>query len=90
MASSGSPPCVGRDPELWFPANRAGEIVAKAFCAGCPLWAKIECLKIALDAEGSRVAGGRHGIFGGLSEVERARLARQHRSAGDALGTLRA
>lgn len=63
--------CNGMDPELWFP--HSGEAVkireAKGICADCPVWT--ECRQDGID-------GGiyRAGIWGGLTETDRARLRR--------------
>lgn len=69
------PPCWVRDPEMWFPSTRAGAAVAQALCRDCPIIA--ECRELAMKAEGSRTAGGRYGIYGGLDTSDRARLARK-------------
>ena len=65
--------CRSFDPELFFhPADERGssraarERLAKQVCAGCPV--RASCLEHALGA------GEAHGVWGGLSEQERARL----------------
>lgn len=64
----------GMSPELFFTAprergqrRRDREATAKALCAGCPVRAL--CLAYAVDT------GQRAGIWGGLTETERAALA---------------
>lgn len=61
--------CKGRDRELFFPKNRAGELAAKAICRDCPV--AIDCLLDELQAEGGRAASGRYGIRGGMTPEER-------------------
>jgi WhiB family transcriptional regulator, redox-sensing transcriptional regulator len=63
--------CRGEDTGLFFPPHDtesreerlARERKAKTICAGCPV--RIECLEYAIRIRES------HGIWGGLSEVER-------------------
>jgi WhiB family redox-sensing transcriptional regulator len=69
--------CRGEDPELWFPRTegqrernqtvRAWTMTAKAICAQCPVIA--DCLGYAMTCDV------RYGIWGGMTEAERARLA---------------
>lgn len=68
--------CAGEDPELWFPQSdgerasarhvKAITAVARNICAGCPV--KIDCLAFAISLDL------RYGIWGGLTERERAKL----------------
>lgn len=67
--------CAGADkPDRWFPnqkqtPGRARDVAeAKAVCAMCPV--RAACLEWALKAREP------HGIFGGLTEQERAMLRR--------------
>lgn len=66
--------CASEDPELWFPrgldgAHNLDQIeAAKAVCRRCPVVA--DCLTFALDG------GIGDGIFGGLTEPERAKVRR--------------
>lgn len=62
--------CVGLNPELFFPVNGSSSTtpVAKRVCADCVV--RIECLTYALEN------GLEHGIWGGLTELERRRLRR--------------
>lgn len=56
--------CRGLDPELFFPPQGAHRKPAVAVvCRGCPVQA--ECLAYAVEI------GARHGIFGGLSALQR-------------------
>ncbi|MET7683344.1 WhiB family transcriptional regulator [Streptomyces sp. NPDC005423] len=71
--------CVGEDPELFFPVGRSGPALrdvreAKAVCAGCPVVA--ECLSWAV------ATGQTNGVWGGLTEVERAELCRARSALG--------
>lgn len=70
-----NPPCTAADPEIFFPppGGDAAAVTApaKAVCATCPVAA--ECLGAAMEDE--RNGGLRYGIWGGLSPVERHRLA---------------
>jgi hypothetical protein len=76
-----STPCATRDPEIWFPmkGDTAGYAVAKALCRDCPL--RLPCLAVALRDEGTKAAGGRAGVFGGLDEGQRARLSRKFKAS---------
>ena len=63
------------DPELFFPnpSDRDGNNAAKRVCAGCPI--RHRCLDVALANREE------YGVFGGLTERERAALLRdQNRS----------
>lgn len=66
--------CASVDAELWFPGKGDTTKPAKALCATCPVSA--QCLAWAMETE-EQTAGGRFGIYGGLSPRERARLARR-------------
>ncbi|HLU29915.1 MAG TPA: WhiB family transcriptional regulator [Glycomyces sp.] len=70
--------CFGSDPELFFPhpADRAGQAQAKAYCRECST--RVECLILALRNEGTRAASGRAGIYGGMTEEERAAFTRRY------------
>lgn len=63
------------DPDAWFPDARAPERArdeaagALALCAQCPL--RAECLEVSMR---HWATAGRHGIWGGLVEAERAAL----------------
>jgi WhiB family redox-sensing transcriptional regulator len=65
--------CISADPDLFFPVSTAGlsrrqEARAKAVCARCPV--RADCLQFALDSAQP------YGVWGGLSELELARLRR--------------
>src|SRR5215469_13118769 len=71
--------CAAADPDLFFPIASGGvsyaqERRAKAFCAICRV--RRECLAFALETQQM------HGVWGGLSERERARLTRRRPAAG--------
>lgn len=61
--------CQAIDPDVFFPdrPSDAGE-AAKAICRGCPV--RTPCLEFALSARLD------HGVWGGLTEVERRSLRR--------------
>jgi WhiB family redox-sensing transcriptional regulator len=70
--------CASADPELFFPISYSGPALrqvarAKAICARCPI--RQECLRYALDA------GSIQGVWGGMTEGERQRLAGRERRA---------
>lgn len=65
--------CRGVRPELWFPTGREDPTEAKAVCARCPV--RDECLEYALRFNV------KHGVWGGLTEPERRRLARDRGAA---------
>ena len=66
--------CVGSDPDIFYPGwgNSHLVIYAKRICAQCPV--TTECLTYALDHNELN-----HGVWGGLSVMERRRLARSQR-----------
>src|SRR5579862_8213708 len=64
--------CRELPPETFFPSDGVGVEVARRICADCP--AKAPCLEYALY---NRIE---HGVWGGASERERRRIARQRRS----------
>lgn len=72
---------VGQAPDLWFPAhgNRAAAERAKAICAGCP--ARTPCLKWGLKNE-------KHGVWGGTTPRERAKMRRDAKSGGVKAGAV--
>jgi WhiB family redox-sensing transcriptional regulator len=65
--------CSQTDPESFFPDKGGSTKAAKAVCARCPV--RAECLEHALAHEE------RFGVWGGLSERERYRLAARRRGA---------
>ncbi len=58
--------CRGVDPELFFPASEDDAVPAKAICGECPV--RLACLAFSIERNE------RFGIWGGLTERERARL----------------
>jgi len=60
--------CAQTDPEEFFPDKGGTSRIAKSVCARCPVAA--ECLDYALKH------GERYGIWGGLSERERRKVAK--------------
>ncbi len=63
--------CRDADPDLFFPRTREDADHALAVCASCPV--RPECLEYAFEA------GERFGIWGGLTDKERRKLARRLR-----------
>lgn len=61
--------CTQTDPEAFFPERGAPAKNAKRVCADCPV--RQECLEYALENNET------HGIWGGLSESQRAALRRE-------------
>jgi WhiB family transcriptional regulator, redox-sensing transcriptional regulator len=61
--------CYGIDPNVFFPISEEEAGPALAFCNGCGI--RAECLAWALKN------GERYGVWGGLTEQQRRRLARQ-------------
>jgi WhiB family redox-sensing transcriptional regulator len=58
------------DPDVFFPGKGEDAEAAKQVCAGCPVLG--ECLEFALAT--MRAAERDHGVYGGLTPAERARL----------------
>jgi WhiB family redox-sensing transcriptional regulator len=58
--------CRGVDSELFFPATEDDAMPAKAICEQCPV--RLACLAFALERNE------KFGVWGGLTEKERARL----------------
>jgi WhiB family redox-sensing transcriptional regulator len=63
--------CRSVPPSVFFPSDGAGVEAARRICATCPV--KDPCLEYALY---HRID---HGVWGGASERERRRIARQRR-----------
>jgi len=59
--------CTGRPDVTWFPGPHQSAKPAKAICNRCPV--RLECLEFAIDSD-------ERGIWGGLSDAERASLRR--------------
>lgn len=62
------PVCEDYDPRVWFPArtDRRANAYAVAICGTCPL--RASCLEGALQRREA------YGIYGGVTEAERARM----------------
>lgn len=65
--------CVGRDPNIFFPAKGYPAAGAMAICHNCP--ARDRCLSYALDA------GERDGVWGETTREERKTLRAERRAA---------
>lgn len=65
--------CSQTDPEAFFPERGGSTREAKRICARCEVVA--ECLAYALETREA------YGVWGGRTERERRRLARQQREA---------
>jgi WhiB family transcriptional regulator, redox-sensing transcriptional regulator len=63
--------CRDASPEVFFPRDGAGVIAAQHICAQCPVTEQCLDYAIALHID--------HGIWGGNSERERRRIARERR-----------
>jgi WhiB family redox-sensing transcriptional regulator len=63
--------CKGTDPNLFFPERGENSTQAKKVCTGCPV--RTECLQYATD---NNI---RHGVWGGLAEMDRRDLKRAAR-----------
>lgn len=65
--------CTQISPEIFFPKIGQSAIDARAICNACPV--KMQCLSYIMDIEfSSENEGRRHGVFGGLTEKERAKI----------------
>jgi len=65
--------CAQTDPEVFFPEKGCSAAAALRLCLACEV--QPECLAYALDA------GERFGVWGGTTERQRRRLARDSRKA---------
>jgi len=65
--------CRDMPPSTFFPSDGVGVDAARQICHDCPV--RAACLEYALD---NRID---HGVWGGASERERRRIARQRRLA---------
>lgn len=63
--------CRDAPPKTFFPSDGVGVEIARRICATCDV--KLACLEYALR---NRID---HGVWGGASERERRRIARQRR-----------
>ena len=60
--------------EVFFSTDTRDRMYAKRVCEGCPV--REACLQMALDAERGVGLYERHGVFGGLTPIERFRAQR--------------
>ncbi len=60
--------CTSADPETFYPGKGESTREAKRVCRGCEV--RVECLEWALGENE------RHGVWGGLSELERKKIKR--------------
>lgn len=65
--------CAQVDPDAWFPGKGESPRLAKQTCAACPV--REQCLDYAIEH------GETFGIWGGMTERERRRVARDRRAA---------
>ncbi len=65
--------CKEVAPDVFFPSDGMGVIVAQRVCADCPV--SNECLEYALENHID------HGVWGGASERERRRILRRRRTS---------
>lgn len=63
--------CRDIPPAVFFPSDGVGVDIARSICVDCPV--KRPCLEYALENKID------HGVWGGCSERERRRIARQRR-----------
>lgn len=68
-------PCQLADPDIWF--TPSSDEVAAAACRQC--FARDACLQVAMDAEGTARTSSRHGVWGGLTPMQRSALHRADR-----------
>lgn len=61
----GSQLCASNDPEIWFTETKRGIEAAKSVCRQCPI--RTPCGQYA-------IANGEYGVWGGLSDDDRAKL----------------
>ncbi|MGW2837348.1 WhiB family transcriptional regulator [Streptomyces sp. NPDC001493] len=71
--------CAQTDPEIFFPERGESPRAAKEICSGCPV--RRACLAEALAVEGDVASTSRHGVLGGHTPRERARIAKSWRAA---------
>ena len=60
--------------QVFFSTDARDRRYAKRVCGGCPV--REACLRMALDAERGTGVYERHGVFGGLTPIERFRMQR--------------
>ena len=62
--------------QVFFSTDARDRQYAKRVCDGCPVRVREACLRMALDAERGAGVYERHGVFGGLTPIERFRMQR--------------
>ena len=62
--------------QVFFSTDARDRRYAKRVCEGCPVRVREACLQMALDAERGTGLYERHGVFGGLTPIERFRMQR--------------
>ena len=67
--------CRGTSPSVFFADDGVGINIARRICVACPV--KVPCLEYALRNQIT------YGIWGGVSERDRRRIARREKGAGD-------
>lgn len=65
--------CGQTSPDDWFPPKGGSIDRPRAICRQCPV--RRQCLAYAMEIEAGEAAIHRHGIWGGLTPRQRARLA---------------
>jgi WhiB family redox-sensing transcriptional regulator len=66
--------CAQTDPDIFFPEKGGSTTPATTVCSACPVQG--QCLEYAISHDI------RHGIWGGMSDNDRRRIARERRQAG--------
>lgn len=62
--------CHDTDPDVFYDDTRRPE--ARGICRGCPM--ALDCLEVALAAEGGATAKTRYGVFAGTTPAQRRRM----------------
>lgn len=73
--------CRGLDPELFHPGPGESPAAARAVCCSCPV--RAECAEWALFGRVEH-----HGIWGGLTELDRRRIRRARRLSAFGVSTV--
>ena len=63
--------------QVFFSTDPRDRRYAVGVCGGCPVRVREACLRMALDAERGTGVYERHGVFGGLTPIERFRMQRE-------------
>ena len=62
---------------VFFSTDPSDRRYAVGVCESCPVKVREACLRMALDAERGTGVYERHGVFGGLTPIERFRMQRE-------------